>query len=295
MPSSTTTEKEPILDYTNWADWSEYWRDHLAALDLWHFTDPDAQDILPQPNSTANREIIKQGKENFTKLRQHVSKECRKLLSGQTTLRNVWIALRAGCDRGTVLPLIAKVEAFYNHKWEAKDTISSYTSRLRDLYLSLENTDQQINRDLAVHFLIDRLPDCYKSEGQAAKQQNLPFVATTAYLLANIKDNSTNGDNTTGQALVVRERQPRQNVAKRFGRKSNRGGRQSTGRISRSGDITCNWCKHRGRTKQRQISSGEARVSKYSTAYIANPNIARPNTYPSQFPTNMQYPQYPPA
>lgn len=46
MPSSTTTEKEPILDYTNWADWSEYWRDDLAALDLWQFTDPDAQDIL---------------------------------------------------------------------------------------------------------------------------------------------------------------------------------------------------------------------------------------------------------
>jgi hypothetical protein len=67
------------------------------------------------------------------------------------------------------------------------------------LWLSLENTDQQINRDLAVSFLIDRLPDCYKSEGQTAKQQNLPFVATTAYLLANIKDNSTAGDNTSGQ------------------------------------------------------------------------------------------------
>lgn len=68
-----------------------------------------------------------------------------------------------------------------------------------DLHLSLENTDQQINRDLAVSFFIDRLPDCYKSEGQTAKQQNLPFVATTAYLLANIKDNSTAGDNTSGQ------------------------------------------------------------------------------------------------
>jgi hypothetical protein len=121
------------------------------------------------------------------------------MLSGHTTLRNVWIALRTGCYRGTVIPLIAKVEAFYNNKWEAKDTISSYTSRLRDLYLSLENTTQQINRDFAVHILIDRLPDCYKSEGQAAKQQNLPFIATAAYLLANIKDNSTAGDNTSGQ------------------------------------------------------------------------------------------------
>ena len=141
--SSSLAEKEPILDYTNWpwADWSEYWRDHLAALDLWQYTNPNTEDTLPPPNSTANREIVKEGKENFTKLRQHVSKECRKLLSGHTTLRNVWVALRAGCDRGTVLPLIAKVEAFYLNKWEPKDTISSYTSRLRDLYLSLQNTD----------------------------------------------------------------------------------------------------------------------------------------------------------
>jgi len=93
---------------------------------------------------------------------------------------------KSRCDRGTVLLLIAKVEAFYKNEWEAKDTISSYTSRLKDLYLSLENTTQQ--SDLAVHILIDRLPDCYKAEGQAAKQQNLSFVATTAYLLANIKD-----------------------------------------------------------------------------------------------------------
>ena len=116
--SSSVAEKEPILDYTNWADWSEYWRDHLAALDLWQYTNPNTEDTLPPPNSTANREIVKAGKENFSKLRQHVSKECRKLLSGHTTLRNVWVALRAGCDRGTVLPLIAKVEAFYLNKWE---------------------------------------------------------------------------------------------------------------------------------------------------------------------------------
>ena len=209
MPSpSSIAEKEPILDYTNWHDWSEYWRDHLAALDLWQYTDPTTQDVLPLPNSTANRAIVKQGTENFTKNPQHVSKECRKLLSGQTTLRDVWIALRAGCDRGTILPLISKVEAFYKNQWEAKDTISSYTSRLRDLFLSLENTTQQISRDLAVHILIDRLPDCYKSEGQAAKQQNLPFVDTAAYLLANIKDNAIAGDNTSGQALVAREHRP---------------------------------------------------------------------------------------
>jgi hypothetical protein len=311
MPSSVA-EKEPILDYKNWADWSEYWHDHLAALDLWQFTDPDAADVLPQPNSVANREIIKKANENFTKLRQHVSKDCRKLLSGQTTLRGVWTALRTGCDRGTVLPLIAKVEAFYSNKWEPNDTISSYTSRLRDLYLSLETTDQQINRDLAVHFLIDRLPDYYKSEGQAAKQQNLTFVATTAYLLANIKDDSTTTDNTSSQALVVRDRQTRQNAGnqprdrKPFGRNSNRGGHgghkfnrgshQSKGRISRSRDNTCNWCKRKGhkerecRTKQRQIGSGEARIDKYGTAYVVNPNPTQP-----RFPTNMQFTQHPPT
>ena len=187
--------------------------------------------------------------------------------------------------------------------------ISSYTSRLRDLYLSLENTTQQINRDFAVHILIDRLPDCYKSEGQAAKQHNVPFVATAAYLLANIKDNSTAGDNNSGQALVLRDRQPYRNAGnqrrdrEQSRRKPNRGGHQSTNRISRPGDITCNWCKRRGhkerdcRTKQRQIGSGEARIGKSGTAYIANPNPARPQTYPSQFPHMMalQYPQYTPV
>jgi hypothetical protein len=42
MPSSIT-EKEPILDYSNWADWSEYWHDHLAAFNLWQFTSQEFQ------------------------------------------------------------------------------------------------------------------------------------------------------------------------------------------------------------------------------------------------------------
>jgi hypothetical protein len=112
---SSPAEKEPVLDYTNQADWSEYWRD-LTALNLWQYTDPNTQIALPLPTSTANREIIKQTTKNFTQLRQHFSKECRKLLSWNTT--NV---IRAGCDRGTILPLIAKVEAFHKDKWEAKD------------------------------------------------------------------------------------------------------------------------------------------------------------------------------
>jgi hypothetical protein len=93
---------------------------------------------------TANREIIKQATENFTKLRQHVSNECIKLLSGNTTLRDVWNARRVRCDRGTILPLTAKAEPFHKRISGRQRTISSYTSRLRDFYLSLENTDQRI-------------------------------------------------------------------------------------------------------------------------------------------------------
>jgi gag-polypeptide of LTR copia-type len=319
MPSSESDSlKEPVLDYSNWADWSEYWCDHLTALDLWQYTNPDTQTALPPPTSNANREIIKQVTENFTKLRQHVSKDCRKLLRGNTTLRHVWIALRAGCDRGTTLPLIAKVEAFHNSKWETKDTISSYISRLRNLYLSLENTDQQINRDLAVHILIGRLPDCYKSEGQAAKQQNLSFVATAAYLLANIKDSSISGDNTSGQALVANEssQASHRGGSRRGGSHrggfyrggSHRGGSRLDSRNPYSRDLTCNWCKRRGhkerdcRTKQRQIDSGQARLDNYGRAYLVSPV---PSFQPSQHPprpfaqvpmpsfpaTNIQYPQ----
>jgi hypothetical protein len=43
-------ENDPVLDYTNWADWSEYWRDHLTALDLWRYTDPNTQTALPDSN-----------------------------------------------------------------------------------------------------------------------------------------------------------------------------------------------------------------------------------------------------
>ena len=285
MPS-TLDESEPVLDYTNWADWSEYWCDHLTALDLWRYTDPNTQTALPLPSDKTNRDIVKQGTENFTKLRQHVSKECRKLLSGKTNLRDLWKALKDGCDRGTLLPLITKVEAFHNEKWEAKDTIGSYTSRLRNLYLSLENTDQQINRDLAVHILISRLPDCYKSEGQAAKQQKLSFVATAAYLLANVKDSSTSGDNFSGQALVVQDFQQLRD-GEHFSRSPRRGGFRSNGR-NFSRDIPCNWCKRRGHrerncwTKQRQISSGEARINKRGKAYMARRAPVPPHQNASQ-------------
>jgi hypothetical protein len=101
---SSIAENEPIIFYyTNWADWSEYWRDHITALDLYRPKHPNTQSTLPLLTDKANREIVKQGSENFTKLRQHVSKECRKLI----TFRDVWVALRAGCDRGT---------AFHNDK-----------------------------------------------------------------------------------------------------------------------------------------------------------------------------------
>jgi hypothetical protein len=59
------------------------------------------------------------------------------------------------------IPLLDKARKLHNNKWESKDTISTYISRLRDLYLALENTPHVINRDPAVHILIDGLPDCY--------------------------------------------------------------------------------------------------------------------------------------
>jgi hypothetical protein len=179
-------------------------------------------------------------------------------------------------------------------------------SRLRNLYLSLENTDQQFNRDLAVHILISRLPDCYKSEGQAAKQQNLSFVATAAYLLANVKDSSTFGDNLSGQALVAQDLQQLRD-GEHFSRTSRRGSSRSNGRNFSSRDIPCNWCKRRGHrerdcwTKQRQISSGEARVNKRGKAYMAKrvPVPSQPFTQVPMYSPNpsvgTQYPQNPPA
>jgi hypothetical protein len=93
------------------------------------------------------------------------------------------------------------VTAFHHNKWEEKDTIASYASRLRNLYLMLEPTPYQIQRDIAVYALVDNLLDCYKSEGLAAKQLNLSFIETAANLLANIKDLTTTGDNLASHAL----------------------------------------------------------------------------------------------
>jgi len=199
--SSTPADRDPILDYTNWADWSDYWQGHLIIYDLWRYTDPSSADVLPPSTSSVNRSIIDKAAGFLLKIRQHVSPECRALLKGQATLRDTWIALKAGCDRGNTLPLLAHVRAFHHSKWEEKDTIASYAFRLRILYLKLEPTPYQIQRDIAVHTLVDNLPDCYKSEGLAAKQLNLSFIETCANLLTNVKDLTTTGDNLAGHAL----------------------------------------------------------------------------------------------
>jgi hypothetical protein len=199
--SASSADRDPILDYTNWAEWSEYWHGHLSIFDFWRYTDPSSANVLPPSTNSINREIIKQAAGLLLKIRQHVSPECRALLKGQITLRDTWIALKASCDRGNTLPLISLAEAFNFNKWEDKDIIVSYVFRLRNLYLKLEPTPFQIQRDMAVHTLIDRLPDCYKSEGLAAKQLNLSFIETSANLLANIKDSTTTGDNLAGHAL----------------------------------------------------------------------------------------------
>ena len=108
---------------------------------------------------------------------------------------------------------------------------------------------KQINRDLAVHTLIDRLPDCYKPEGQAAKQQNLSFVATAAYLLANVKDSSTSGDNNSGQALVAQDPQQLRDGG-HFSRSSRCGSSRSNSRNFSSRGITCNWYRRKGHKKR---------------------------------------------
>src|SRR5882762_11637341 len=126
MPPSPV-QREPVLKYTNWAEWNIYWHDHLVAHGLWQYTDPDTGIEPPQPTTTLNRKIYDRVTENYSKLRLYVSEECRGLLAGHTTLRSLWAALKAGTDRGTTIPLLDKVMKFHNNKWESKDTISSYT------------------------------------------------------------------------------------------------------------------------------------------------------------------------
>ncbi|EED11548.1 hypothetical protein TSTA_008440 [Talaromyces stipitatus ATCC 10500] len=234
----TDSSTLPILDYSNWVDWSEYWQDHLILYDLWQYVDPTSTATVPPPTTNVNRDIAKTLTENITKIRQHVSPECRKLLVGHTNPRDLWSSLKAGCDRGTTLPLIDQYELFHSNKWEPKDTISTYTSRFRNIFLSLENTSSKIHRDIAVHLLVDRLPDCYKTEGQTAKQLNLPFIETVTYLLANIKDSSSEGDNTSGQALVTRGRRPNRRTSSRNlrngGNNSNSNRREQSNRNSRN-------------------------------------------------------------
>jgi hypothetical protein len=135
------------------------------------------------------------------KICQYVSPKCWALLKGQATLQDTWIALKASYDYGNILLLISHVTAFHHNKWEEKDTIASYASCLWNLYLMLEPTPYQIQRDIAVHALVDNLPDCYKSEGLAAKQLNLSFIETAANLLANIKDSTAISDNLASHAL----------------------------------------------------------------------------------------------
>jgi len=74
--TSASADRDPILDYMNWADWSEYWCGHLDIFDLWRYTDPASADDLPPPTSSINREIIKQATGFLLRICQHVSPEC---------------------------------------------------------------------------------------------------------------------------------------------------------------------------------------------------------------------------
>ncbi|EED17244.1 hypothetical protein TSTA_022980 [Talaromyces stipitatus ATCC 10500] len=265
----TSGEKLPILDYSNWVDWSEYWQDHLILYDLWQYVDPTSTVTVPPPTTNVNQDIAKTLTENLTKIRQHVSPECRKLLVGHTNPRDLWSSLKAGCDRGTTLPLIAQYELFHNNKWEPKDTISTYTT---------------------VHILVDRLPDCYKTKGQTAKQLNLPFIETVTYLLANIKDSSSEGDNTSGQALVTRGRRPNRRTSSRNlrngGNNSNSNRRERSNRNSRNKRLICNWCKREGHyerdchIRQQQLDSGAAKLDRGRAYLVQQPSSLQPPPQP---------------
>ncbi|EED20850.1 hypothetical protein TSTA_080830 [Talaromyces stipitatus ATCC 10500] len=286
----TSGEKLPILDYSNWVDWSEYWQDHLILYDLWQYIDPTSIVMVPPPTTNVNRDIAKMLTENLTKIRQHVSPECRKLLVGHTNPRDLWSSLKAGCDRGTTLPLIAQYKSFHNNKWELKDTISTYTSRFRNIFLSLENTSYKIHRDIAVHILVDRLPDCYKTKGQMAKQLNLPFIEIVTYLLANIKDSSSEGDNMSGQALVTRGRCPNRRTSSRNlrngGNNSNSNRRERSNRNSRNKRLICNWCKREGHyerdchIRQQQLDSGAAKLDRGRAYLVQQPSSLQPPPQP---------------
>ena len=216
--------------------------------------------------------------------------------------------MKAGCDRGNTLPLITQLEVFHKTRWEPKDTIVSYTSRIRNLY--------QIHRDVAVHILVDRLPDCYKSEGQAAKQLNLPFIETTSYLLANIKDTVNSGDNLSGQALMARGRHPLRKTStqrlrdrERGSRSSSRGGRTHPGsrspysrntnsRNTTPRNVTCNWCKHKGhyerdcQIRQQQFESGAAKYDSNGLAYLVKvPSIRNLQSHQANFTQTQSTPQ----
>ncbi len=290
--SSSSSDKDPVLDYNNWVEWSEYWRGYLRVRNFWQYTDPETDVVLPPPTTTINRDIDNKAQDAIIKLRQHVSPDCRKLLGESVTLRDTWKALKAGCDRGLTLPLVGKMEAFFAHKWETKDTIGTYVTRLRNLYLSIENTEFAPSRNAAVHILISRLPDCYRADALNAEQADRSFIDVTAYLLANIKETTTTGDNRGGTALVHRTRHPQRGRGNKSSRGSGSRGRGATGRGRGPGrpnrhnspHIICNWCQIAGhlerdcQIKRRQLADGTAQRNYKGKAYLLQPSLTAQST-----------------
>ncbi|KAL2813516.1 hypothetical protein BJX63DRAFT_431864 [Aspergillus granulosus] len=266
----------PILSYTNWLEWSEFWKDHLMILDLWQFVDPDS---TVDPSDTAEgREIAKLLRENIAEVRQHVSPECWRLMGGQTTARYIWAALKAGCDRGTTLPLMGIYEAFHNERWEANDTIATYTGRLRNHFLALESSEYRLNDEAAVLFLVDRLPDAYSIFGKSVKQLKLPFIEATKYLLDITNDATTAGDNASGQALIApnrsRGRRPNRKPSLQSLRSRDSVSSDHRSRSSRGPRTICNWCKRKGhyertcRIRKAQLDSGAAKMEENGRVYL---------------------------
>jgi hypothetical protein len=209
-------------------------------------------------NQTASTRLHERIRENFSLLREHVSEECHTELIGHTTLRTLWQSL-AATGRSVAQTQADKHRAFYQIKWEMKDTIETFTAKFRKSFAELDGTAYAIPSTAAVDQLISHLPDVYRAPAFIAKHQNLPFSETINVMLSNISQVVTSGDNSSGQALYTeRGRDPRRKGSSQYLRQPrSRGSRSSRGsRGSRRSpysrdanvdrDIVCSWCNKTG-------------------------------------------------
>jgi hypothetical protein len=101
MAESTTPSSashSPVLTYSNWTDWCFYWRDRLAMVNLWQYTDPSTDNILPPSTSSINREVIKRAYEEGRRLCDYVAPKCWRIVTDR-----VLILAHRSCHHGLVV------------------------------------------------------------------------------------------------------------------------------------------------------------------------------------------------